>query len=150
MGSKVQSVLHGNQPCKVSFQSLLSIDLLNCQIPCLVALHQDGIIVTRSCDLHLSWSWGVLLPIQRMWTTLGHTCFHMGRCPSKECVSKGHEWEPLIAKHPVIDRELLCKRGVHASAYALLCGRLSSLLCTVWGTHPPSGKGHKILWRCCA
>jgi hypothetical protein len=59
-----------------------------------------------------------------------------GRCPSKECVSKGRVWELPIAKHPVIGQELLCKHGVQASAYAPLCGQLNSLLCAFWGNHP--------------
>ncbi len=73
-----------------------------------------------------------------------------GRCTSKQCVSKGCVWDPLIAKHPVIGRELLCKRGVQASAYAPLCSQLYSLLCTLWGNHPPGCKGHKVYRRCFA
>jgi hypothetical protein len=71
----------------------------------------------------------------------------MGRCPSKECVSKGRVWEPLIAKHLVIGWESLCKRGIQASAYAPLRGQLNSLLGAVQGNHPPGGEGHKAYWR---
>jgi hypothetical protein len=75
-GSRVQSVLRGNQPCVVFFLSHHGIFLSNHQIPWSVALHHNGIIGTRSRELHLSCSWAVLLPIQIMWSTLGHTCFH--------------------------------------------------------------------------
>jgi hypothetical protein len=81
---------------------------------------------------------------------LGTLVSTTGRCPSKQCVSKGRVWEPLIAKHPVIGQELLCKHGVQVTAYTLLRGRLHSLLCMVWGNHPPGGKGHKVYWHCFA
>jgi hypothetical protein len=73
-----------------------------------------------------------------------------GRCPSEQCVSKGCVWEPLIAKHPVIGRELSCECGVQASVYAPLRGQLHSLLCTVRGNHPPGSKDHKVYWCCFA
>jgi hypothetical protein len=72
----------------------------------------------------------------------------MGRCTSKQCVSKGRVWKPFIAEHPVIGRESLCKCGVQASAYGLLRSQLHSLLCALQGNHPPSGEGHKLYWRC--
>jgi hypothetical protein len=81
---------------------------------------------------------------------LGTLVSTTGRCPSKECVSKGYVWERLIVKHPVIGQELLCKLGFQASAYTPLCGQLKSLLCVVRGNHPPGGKGHKVYWRCFA
>ncbi len=74
----------------------------------------------------------------------------MGGCTSKQCVSKGCVWESLIAKHLVISRELSCKCRVQASVYALLHGQLYSLLCALWGNHPPGWEGHKVYWRCFA
>jgi hypothetical protein len=73
-----------------------------------------------------------------------------GRCTSKQRASKSHVWELLIAKHPVISQESLCKRGVQASAYTMLCGQLYSLFCMLRGNHPPSWEGHKVYWRCFA
>jgi hypothetical protein len=70
-----------------------------------------------------------------------------GRCTSKESVSKSCVWELLIAKYPVISRELSCKSGVQASAYTMLCSKLYSLLCTFWGNHPLGCKGHKVYQR---
>ncbi len=71
-----------------------------------------------------------------------------GRCTSKYCVSKGCVWKPLIAKHCVIGRESVCKRGVQASAYALLRSQLYSLLRTLWDNHPPGSEGCKVYWCC--
>ncbi len=79
---------------------------------------------------------------------LGTLVSTMGRCTSKQCVSKSCVWKPLIAKHPVIGWESLCKHGVQASAYTLLHSQLHSLLHALWGNHPPGGKGHKVYWCC--
>ncbi len=68
----------------------------------------------------------------------------MGRCTSKQRVSKSRVWESLIAKHPVVSRESLRKHGVQASADAMLHSQLYSLLCTLWGNHPPGCEGHKV------
>jgi hypothetical protein len=73
-----------------------------------------------------------------------------GRCTSKQCVSKGRVWEPLIAKHLVIDLELSCECGVQASAYAPLRSQLYSLFCALQGNHPPGCEGHKVYWLCFA
>jgi hypothetical protein len=73
-----------------------------------------------------------------------------GRCTSKQGVSKGCVWEPLIAKHLVIGRELLCECGVQASVYALLRGKLYSLLCALRGNYPRGCDGHKLYWGCFA
>ncbi len=67
-----------------------------------------------------------------------------GRCTSKQHVSKSHVWKLLIAKHPVISWELLCKRGVQAIVYATLRSQLYSLPCTLRGNHPPGCEGHKV------
>jgi hypothetical protein len=50
-----------------------------------------------------------------------------GRCASKKRVSKSCMREPLIAKHPVVSRELSCERGVQASADTPLHSPLHSL-----------------------
>jgi hypothetical protein len=70
-----------------------------------------------------------------------------GRRASKKHVSKSRIQEPLIAKHLVISRESSCERGVQASADTLLRSPLHSLLCTIWGDHPPACEGHKVYWR---
>ncbi len=70
-----------------------------------------------------------------------------GRRVSKHSVCKSHMRELLIAKHPVISRESLCKRGVQASADTPLRSPLHSLLCMIRGIHPPACKGHKVYWR---
>ncbi len=69
-----------------------------------------------------------------------------GRRASKKRVCKSCMWEPLIAKHPVIGRELSCERGVQASADTPLRSPLHSLLCTIRGDHPPACEGHKVYW----
>ncbi len=62
-----------------------------------------------------------------------------GRRASKKRVSKSCMQEPLIAKHPVISRESLCKCGVQASADSPLRSQLHSLLCTSWAIiHRPA------------
>jgi hypothetical protein len=73
-----------------------------------------------------------------------------GRCTSKQSVSKSCVWELLIAKHPVISRESSCKRGVQASVYTMLVSQLYSLLCMLWGNHPPGCEGHKVFRHCFA
>jgi hypothetical protein len=70
-----------------------------------------------------------------------------GRHASKHSVCEGRIWEPLIAKHLVIGRESSCEHGVQASADTLLHSLLHSLLCTIWGDHPPACKGHEVYWR---
>ena len=70
-----------------------------------------------------------------------------GTCPSKHGVSENGTWEPLVAKHPVVGWEPLCKSGVEASSKAPLRGQLDGPFSTVRGDHPPGRKSLKVNWR---
>jgi hypothetical protein len=85
---------------------------------------------TKGCGIYL----GTLVP-----TT--------GGCPSKHSVSESRMWESLVAKHPVVGRELSCKSGVKACANTSLRGQLNGPFGTIRGYHPSGRESLKVNWR---
>ena len=94
--------------------------------------------------LTLASHWMRPCPTKRCGVYLGTLVPTTGWRPGKHSVSESRMWESLVAKHPVIGRESLCKSGVKTCANTSLRGQLNGPFGTIRGYHPSGRESLKV------